>query len=168
MQLSLHDVFVTQCWHIKSVVSKTSPKERGGDCVETFVKLGELWLIIPLGCQNVGKYIFRVSFMWIGGQTQRCLLSCLKVGWPVHTGSISPRLTKVRHRHPMTRNMKGGDGKNCKICILAEHKVFTQFPPLLRTSSETLSLWNFPWFFKFHFVFVYTILIFLSRFSWYY
>ena len=81
--------------------------------------------------------------MWVGGQTQRCLLSCLKVGWPVYTESKSSRLTKVGHRHPTTRNMKGGSGKNFKICRLAEHKVFTQFPPLLRMSSETLGLWNF-------------------------
>ena len=57
MQLGLRDVFVTRCLHIKSVASKTLPKERGGDHVETFIKLCELRLIIPLVCRNVGKYI---------------------------------------------------------------------------------------------------------------
>ena len=51
--------------------------------------------------------------MWVGGQTQRCLLSCPKVGWPVHTESKSPRLTKIGH--PTTRNMKGGIGKILKF-----------------------------------------------------
>ena len=61
------------------------------------------------------KINFRVSFMWVGGQTQRCLLSCPKVGWPVHTESKSPQLTKVGHRHPTTQNMKGGVGKIFKF-----------------------------------------------------
>ena len=42
------------------------------------------WL---LKCRKIN---FRVSFMWVGGQTQRCLLSSPKVGWPVHTESKSP------------------------------------------------------------------------------
>ena len=53
--------------------------------------------------------------MWVGGQTQRCLLSCPKVGWTVHTESKSPRLTKVGHRHPMTWNMKWGVEKFLKF-----------------------------------------------------